>query len=382
MSEEDVNIRSSVDRFLELIKASKRGKFKIYIGMAAGVGKTYRMLEEAHDLLKDGVDVCIGIIETHKREETIKLLEGIPVIPRKSVYYKGKLLEEMDVESILVRKPEIVLVDELAHTNIPGSRNDKRWQDVQDLLEANINVISTVNIQHIESINREVEKITGVEIKERIPDSIIQMANEVVNVDLTIEELLDRLNEGKIYDKSKINIALNNFFQEDKLLRLRELALREVARQVGRKIEREAVVQTKKNNAILTCISTNYKSASKLIRYSSRLAAEKNVKWYVLYIQTPKESLEAVNPTDQRYLINNLKLATELEAEVVKLSNTNISQSIIDFALKKEIGLIVLGRPNVSIFKKISGKDILKKLIKFTENTDLDILVISNHEHA
>jgi two-component system sensor histidine kinase KdpD len=381
MINDEIRIKS-VERFLDMIKSSRRGKFKVYLGMAAGVGKTYRMLEEAHDLLKNNVDVCVGLVETHGRIETYKLLLGIPVIPRKAVYYKSKLLEEMDLESIIIRKPEVILVDELAHTNVPGSRNAKRWQDVQDLLEAGINVITTVNIQHIESINHEVEKITGSEIKERVPDSIIRYANEVVNVDLTISELITRLKEGKVYDKSKVNLALDNFFQEDKLLRLRELALKEVARQVGRKIEKEIVFESKDNNAILTCISSNSKSASKLIRYSSRLATSANVKWYVLYVQIPQESAELINPSDQRYLINNLKLATELEAEVTKLNSPDIAESIIEFAIKKRVGLIVIGRPKNSFFSTITKKNLLKNLLRFTENSDIDILIVSHHEQS
>lgn len=185
--------------------------------MAAGVGKTYRMLLEAKELLKEKVDIVIGYIEPHGRKETQKLTEGIPAISRKKIFYKGKMLEEMDVDAVLLQKPEIVLVDELAHTNVPGSKNEKRWQDVNELINAGINVISTVNIQHIESINTQVEKITGIKITERVPDSIIHSADEVVNVDLTIDELINRLKEGKIYDLSKVPIALQNFFKEDKL---------------------------------------------------------------------------------------------------------------------------------------------------------------------
>ena len=232
-------ISISAERFLNLIRSSKKGKLKIYIGMAAGVGKTYRMLLEAKELLEDKIDIIAGYVETHGRIETAKLLEGLPAIKRKIIFYKGKQLEEMDIDSILLQKPEVVLVDELAHTNIPGSKNEKRWQDVNELLEAGINVISTVNIQHIESINEQVEKITGIKVTERVPDRIIHSADEIVNVDITTDELIIRLKEGKIYDKSRIDIALNNFFKEEKLLQLRELALRESAQQVERKIAKE-----------------------------------------------------------------------------------------------------------------------------------------------
>ncbi len=369
----------SVERFLELVKASKRGKFKIYIGMAAGVGKTFRMLQEAHSLLKNGVDVCIGYVETHSRLETDALVADLPAIPRKSIFYKGRKLEELDIDSVLVRKPSVVLIDELAHTNIPGSRNLKRWEDVREVLENGISVISTVNIQHIESIRNQVEKITGVEIKERVPDSVISLADELVNIDLTIDELLQRLKEGKIYDKDKVGLALNNFFQQDKLLQLRELALKEVASQVERKIDKE-VITPLKNNSVLTCISSNYKSASHLIRKSSRLAALNNSRWYVLYIQTPGETPEKIEASLQRHLMNNLKMATELNAEVIKLTNQNIAETIMDFARKREVGIIVLGKPQYSFFKRIFKKNIIKEILQQTERSDIDILLVSNYE--
>src|SRR5450432_1587339 len=198
----------NAEQFLNLIRKSRRGKFKIYIGMSAGVGKTFRMLQESHTLLRNGVDVKIGYIETHNRNETQALLDGLPVIPRRKLFYKGKSLEEMDLQAILNLHPEVVIIDELAHTNIEGSKNEKRWQDVVEILEAGITVISAVNIQHIESLNEEIKEITGVEVAERIPDSVLQMADEVVNIDLTADELITRLKEGKIYQAEKIETAL------------------------------------------------------------------------------------------------------------------------------------------------------------------------------
>ena len=207
--------------------------------MSAGVGKSYRMLQEARTLMKNGIDVKIGYIETHNRKETQELLEGLPIIPRRTIFYKGKELEEMDVQAIINLRPEVVIVDELAHTNIDGSKNEKRWQDVIDILSSGINVISAVNIQHIESLNEEVKEITGVEVKERVPDSVLAQADEVVNIDLTAEELINRLKEGKIHEHEKIETALQHFFKSDHILQLRELALKEVASQVERKVETE-----------------------------------------------------------------------------------------------------------------------------------------------
>src|SRR5579871_877658 len=245
-----------VQHFLDLIRQSRRGKFKIYIGMSAGVGKTYRMLQEAQTLLRNGVDVKIGYIETHGREETEAQLQGLPVLPRRRLFYRGKELEELDVHAVINLHPEVVVVDELAHTNIEGSTNEKRWQDVMDIMDAGINVISAVNIQHIESLNEEIRKITGIEVTERVPDSVLEEADEVVNIDLTADELVTRLKEGKIYASDKIGIALQNFFQAEKILQLRELALKEVASQVERKIETEMPrnIQSRQER-VMCCIS-------------------------------------------------------------------------------------------------------------------------------
>lgn len=369
-----------VENFLNLVRASKRGKLKIYIGMAAGVGKTYRMLQEAHELQKNDINVMIGFIEAHNRSDTKRLTEDLPAIPRKKVYYKGKQLEEMDVEGIIRIRPEVVLADELAHTNIPGSKNEKRWQDVKEILEEGISVISTVNIQHIESLYGRVEKITGIEIKERVPDSIIQMADEVVNIDLTIEDLLERLEDGKIYDKSKIPIALNNFFQKDKLLQLRDLALKEVSRQVERKIVKDIPLQKReKINAIVTCISTNAKSAANIIRKSSRIVAANNSKWYVLYVETPKESLTNIDSKEQRLLINNFKMATELGASVLKKSDKNIAKAIAEITEENEVEMIVMGMPSFSLYQRLQG-NLFTELLDYTSKNNVDILIISTNE--
>ncbi len=205
-----------VEQFLKRSHTDSRGKLKIYIGMSAGVGKTYRMLEEAHDLLEKGVNIKVGYVETHGRKDTQALIEGLPVIPRREVFYKGKKLDELDVQAILLLHPDIVIIDELAHSNIPGSKNEKRWQDVMDILEAGIDVITAVNIQHIESINEDVKQITGVEVKERVPDKLLQLADEVVNIDLTAQELITRLKEGKIYDHTKVQQALTEFLSAGK----------------------------------------------------------------------------------------------------------------------------------------------------------------------
>jgi len=369
---------NSVQHFLELIKKSRRGKLKIYIGMSAGVGKTYRMLQEAQSLLRNGVDIKIGYIETHQRKETHALLEGLPLIPRRTLFYKGKELEELDVMAILTLRPEVVVIDELAHTNIEGSKNEKRWQDVLDILDAGINVISAVNIQHIESLHAEIKSITGIDVAERIPDSMLQQADEVVNIDLTADELITRLKEGRIYTPDKIEIALKNFFQSERILQLRELALKEVASQVERKIETELPRNTHlKQERFLACISSNYEIAKKVIRKTARLAAYYNSKWYLLYVQTPKEEGDKIGLAAQRHLINNFKLATELGAEVIRIKSSNIAKGIFEATEQKGITTICIGKPHLNLFSVILNTAVFNQLLTKLSAADIDIVILS-----
>lgn len=368
----------TVQHFLNLIKKSKRGKFKIYIGMSAGVGKTYRMLQEAHALLRNGIDVKIGYIETHNRKETHELLHGLPVIPRRKLFYKGKELEELDVLAVINVRPEVVIVDELAHTNIEGSKNGKRWQDVLEIIDAGINVISAVNIQHIESLNEEIRKITGIEVKERIPDSVLTQADEVVNIDLTADELITRLKEGKIYEPAKIETALNNFFRSEHILQLRELALKEVASQVERKVETEITkVNAIKHERFLACISSNDKTAKTVIRKTARLANYYNSKWYVLYVQIPAEATDKIPLDKQRHLINNFKLATELGAEIIKVENPNIAKAIIEQCDERQITTICIGKPHLSLFRLILATNVFNELLKKLSSSEIDLVILS-----
>ncbi|MCC6723254.1 MAG: sensor protein KdpD [Saprospiraceae bacterium] len=363
---------------LDLIKQSKRGKFKVYIGMSAGVGKTYRMLQEAHSLLRNGVDVKIGYVETHGRKETQELVEGLPIIPRKRLIYKEKELEEMDLEAILNLHPEIVVVDELAHTNIEGSKNAKRWQDVLDILDAGISVISAVNIQHIESLNRDVHEITGVEVRERVPDSVLRMADEVVNIDLTADELIARLREGKVYAPEKVETALRNFFKAEHILQLRELALKEVASQVVRKVEAEIPRNSgMRIERFMACISTNEKTTKNIIRKTARLAKYYNSKWWVLYVQAPRENPDKIPLDRQRHLINNFKLATEMGAEVVQVSSTNVAQTIIEEAEKRDITTICIGKPHITLFQVILATNLFSQLLKKLSESDIDLVILS-----
>ncbi|MCO4294289.1 sensor protein KdpD [Solitalea sp. MAHUQ-68] len=364
--------------FLNLIRQPNRGKFKIYIGMSAGVGKTYRMLQEAHALLKSGIEVKIGYVETHRRAETEALLQGLPIVPRRKLFYKGKELEEMDLQAILNLHPEVVIVDELAHSNIEGSKNPKRWQDVVDILNAGINVISAVNIQHLESLNEDVEKITTISITERIPDSMLLMADEVVNIDLTAEELVTRLREGKIYEKAKIETALGNFFQSDKILQLRELALKEVANQVTRKVETEVPKNIKlRKEVFLACISTNDKSAKNIIRKTARLAAYYRSTWMVLYVQRSVESVDRIKLDAQRHLINNFKLATELGAEVIREKNDDRVEAMIAVCTRFEVTTICMGKPHFNFFARLTGNSFFNRLMKHISEKDIDVVILS-----
>ncbi len=356
-----------------------KGKLKIYLGMSAGVGKSYRMLQEAHSLLQNNINIRIGYIETHNRKETQALTDGLPMIPRREVFYKGKLLEELDVQAILLLHPDVVLVDELAHTNIPGSKNEKRWQDVLDIMEAGIDVISAVNIQHIESINEDIKEITGVEVKERIPDKILQVADEVVNIDLPADELIARLKAGKIYDHSKVQQALSNFFQPDKILQLRELALKEVAGQVERKVDYQITARQTpfRHERFLACVSSNYEIAQRIIRKTARLASYYNCNWYVLYVQSARESSDKISLSLQRHLINNFKNATELGGEVIQIQAENVASAIIETATEKGITTICLGKPHFNLFQIILRTSIFNQLLKTLSKNNIDLVILS-----
>jgi two-component system sensor histidine kinase KdpD len=345
--------------------------------MSAGVGKTYRMLQEAHTLLRNGIDVKIGYIETHGREETQALIAGLPEIPRRKLFYKGKELEEMDTDAIITLRPEVVLVDELAHSNIEGSRNEKRWQDVMSILDAGINVISAVNIQHIESLNQSVKEITGIEVAERIPDSVLKQADEVVNIDLTADDLITRLKEGKIYKTDKIQTALNNFFKSENILHLRELALKEVASAVERKVDKEYPRQAVQQERFLACISSNEKTAKNVIRKTARLANYYYSKWFVLYVETPAEAPDKIPLDKQRHLINHFQLATELGAEIIKVKSEKVSTAIAQQAEERKVTTICIGKPHLNLARIILATNIFNELLKKLSSNNIDLIILS-----
>ncbi|MGO8969357.1 MAG: sensor protein KdpD [Myxococcaceae bacterium] len=371
--------RQRPEDFLTLLERGKRGRLKLYIGFAAGVGKTYRMLEEAHDLLARGIDVVVGYVETHGRVDTAALVEGLPVVPRQSVTYRGVTVEEMDLDAILARKPAVAVVDELAHTNLPVCRNRKRYQDVQELLSAGISVIGAFNVQHLESLNDLVERTLGVAVRETIPDSFLQLADQVVNLDLAVEDLQERLRAGKIYSPDKVPQALESFFQNDNLVTLRELALREVAESLERTAAagRPATESTAHPAAgrVMVCLSSFPPHAAALLRRGSRAAGRLNTDWFVVYVETPAEAPNLIDAEAQRHLLANIEKAREAGAEVVRLRARDPVPALLDFAHSHGVALILIGRSQARGWRKWFGLSNDLRLVR--EASDVDVQVVA-----
>ena len=352
--------------FLQLIRRSQRGKLKVYLGYGAGVGKTWQMLLEGHRLKEEGIDIVIGLVETHGRAETARLTEGLEVIPRKQIQYRGITIEEMDLGAVLARRPEVALVDELAHTDAPGSEHAKRYEDVQDLLAAGIHVISTLNIQHLESLYDTVEALVGIKVHERLPDSMLAEADEVVNVDLAPEDLQRRLREGKIYSLERVPTALENFFKRTNLDELRELTLRELASQID--LKRRTAPDEEHGVApdqIMVCLSSGGPNSAALLRYGSRLAGRLNRNWYAVYVQTPREAPTAIDAKTQRAISETLTLANLLGAIVFPYKGEDVVDTILHFAREYRVGHIVIGRPGPLPFWKrlLRRKTLVERLI-------------------
>jgi two-component system sensor histidine kinase KdpD len=356
----------------------RRGKHKIYIGMAPGVGKTFRMLEEALALKQEGIDVVVGLLETHGRRDTAEKAEGLEIIPRQEVQRGGIVLTEMDVDGILARAPQLVLVDELAHTNIPGSLREKRYQDVEFILEAGIDVYSTVNIQHLESLNDLVARITGVVVRERIPDRLLEEASEVLVVDITPETLEERLREGKIYAPAKIQQSLANFFQRRNLVALRELALREVADN----IEENVLSGTRPGltcsiqERVLVCVST-YPKSLLLIRRGARLANYMNAPFYVMFVSSPERFL---TKEESLHIETCEKLCEEFGGEFVRVESRDIKQAISKIAAQYRITQIVLGETRRSRWDLLLRGSIVQQLMRSLPEIDLHIIANTTKE--
>ncbi|RPJ62046.1 MAG: histidine kinase, partial [Acidobacteria bacterium] len=291
--------RPSADALLARIKKEERARLRVYIGAAPGVGKTYEMLKDAHALRARGLDVVVGFVETYGRAETEAQIGDLEVVPRAGVEYRGVTMEEMDLDAILRRRPAVCVVDELAHTNVPGGRHAKRFEDVLELLDAGIHVMTAVNIQHLETLNDAVARATGVRVRETVPDTFLDRADEVINVDVTVEELRNRLREGKIYEPEKIEQALSNFFRKGNLSTLRELALRAVADEVGEKAAgdraREGLEPALIPERVMVCMSSN-PLAPRVIRAGARIAGRLGSRWYAVYVETPREKADRISP--------------------------------------------------------------------------------------
>ena len=367
------------EEFLVLVRQGKRGRLKLYIGFAAGVGKTYRMLEEAHALRERGVDVVIGFVETHGRAETAALIEGLEVVPRRSIEYRGVKVEEMDLDAVLARKPEIAVVDELAHTNAPGSKNRKRWQDVEELIGAGINVIGAFNVQHLESLNDLVARATGVRVRETIPDAWLKTADQVVNLDLAVEDLEERLRAGKIYASDKVPQALERFFQRGNLATLRELALREVAESLERDTLRRETTPAAPRSAgvrVMVCMSSYPPRAAELLRRGSRVAGRLNTDWFVVYVETPEEAPDRIDSEAQRHLLENIERARALGAEVVRLRAADPVPALIDFARSHSVGLMLIGRSHQSGWRRLLGRTADIRLVREAEDLDVQVVAL------
>ena len=339
--------RPSADALLARIKEKDRARLRIYIGAAPGVGKTYAMLQEAHALRTRGLDVVIGLVETYGRKETDAQMKDLQVIPRRKIEYRGVTIEEMDVEGILKRKPQVCVVDELAHTNVPGSKNEKRFQDVLEILDGGIHVMTAVNIQHLETLNDAVAKVTGVRVRETVPDTFLERADEVINVDVTVEELRNRLREGKVYRPEKVEQALTNFFRKGNLSTLRELALRAVAYEVGEKAAsyraQEGLEPAQIPERVMVCMSSNA-VAPRVLRTGARIAGRLGSKWYAVYVETPRELPGRIKSRDAEALQQNIRLAESLGATVVRVKADHASDGLIAFAQREGITHVIFGQ--------------------------------------
>jgi len=356
--------------------ARKRGMFKIFLGMAPGVGKTYTMLSEARRRVSRGEDIVAGIVETHGRTDTAEMVQGLEIVPRKRIEYRGHTLEEMDTAAVIARKPQWVLVDELAHTNVPGTEHPKRWQSVLDILDAGISVISTVNVQHLESLNDEVLRITGIRVRETFPDYILDAADEVVLVDLTPSALINRLKRGAVYGEDKVPAALGNFFTSENLAALRELALSRTAEEVDDQIANLAAEgrPLRTADAILVCV-TSRTDSPRLVRRGYRLSERLHAKLFCLHVQ-PAGTL--MKPGERERLDGTWALARNLGAHVQERHGESITAEIVDFALENRITMIVLGQSVRTRFDEVVRGSIVTRIMR--ETAGIDVIIVADPE--
>src|SRR5579863_4418454 len=352
-------------------------KLRIYIGAAPGVGKTYHMLQDAHQMRTQGIDVVIGLVEPHSRKDTIEQIGDLEIVPLRTIPYRGVELKEMDVDAILARHPQTVIVDELAHTNVPGSKNRKRYEDVLELLDAGINVMTAVNIQHLETLNDAVNRSANTVIRETVPDNFLKRADEVVNVDITIEELRQRLRQGKIYAPEKVEQSLANFFRKGNLNMLRELALRTTAEQVGNRAAEyrrsQGLEQAPMPEKVMVCMSTR-PGTDRLLRVGARIAGRLSTNWYAVYVTRPEQDAGHGDPEAYERIQEYERMARDLGAQVVNLTDKNVSDALIRFAQQENISHVVFGQPVRSRWDILLRGSVLNRFL--SEVRDVTVQVV------
>jgi len=374
--------RPSPESLLAKLGDGEQAKLRVYIGAAPGVGKTYQMLEDAHLLKKQGADIVVAAVEFHGREDTEAMLGDLERVPSRRLQYRGVTLDEMDLDTVIARHPAIAIVDELAHTNVPGSKNSKRYQDVLELLNDGISVITAVNIQHLESLNDVVTRATGVRVRETVPDYLLRRADEVVNVDVSVDTLRTRLRQGKIYDVVKIEQALNNFFRKGNLSTLRELALRQVATDQATKAhvyrEREGLAQAVIPEKVMVAIASRG-GAKKLLRVGSRMAGRLANDWYAVYVETPNEEPGRIVPVDYAALQENTRFAEELGAKVIKLKSRNVADALVDFARREGITHVVFGQTSRSRWDILLHGSIINRFLHEVRDATVQVVPLEQN---
>jgi two-component system sensor histidine kinase KdpD len=372
---------TDAESLLARAKAEGRARLRVYIGAAPGVGKTYQMLEDAHELKRQGIDVVVGFVETHGRAETFAQIRDLEQVPLRRMEYRGVTLQEMDLDAILARRPAIAVVDELAHTNAPGSTHQKRYEDALALLDAGIDVITAVNIQHIESLNDVVASTTSVRVRETVPDWVLKRADEVVNVDVSIETLRTRLRQGKIYDPAKVEQALANFFRKGNLTALRELALRQLASdQAGKAQEyrqREGLERPIIPEKVMVAMASRG-SAKTLLRVGSRIAGRLATDWCAVYVETPKEEPGRIKPDDHVALADNIRFAQQLGAKVVKLKGARVADLLVEFAKREGITHVIFGQSARSRWDLAMHGSIVDRFLRDVRDATVQIVPVRN----
>jgi two-component system, OmpR family, sensor histidine kinase KdpD len=370
----DVPDRRRPEHFLSLIRDQQRGRHKIYLGFAPGVGKTYEMLQDGQRLKKQGVDVVVGVVETHGRAETAAQVGELVQVPRKRIEYRGVVLDEMDVDAVLARRPTVALVDELAHTNAPGCRNGKRYQDVEELLRAGVHVVSTMNIQHLESLYDIIERFAGVKVKERVPDYVLAQADQIVNVDVSAEDLQERLRQGKVYPAERVERALTNFFTADNLSRLRELALEEIASALDRRRQSQGGTKDNGSERVMACLSSRGPNVHRLLRKAARLADRFNAPWYAVYVKTPRERLDRVDAATERRVQDSLTLATQLGGIAMPWTGPTFEAAVTAFVTEYSITHVVMGRSLRPWYQRWFGRTALDRMLAAVPQVDVTLV--------